>query len=71
LTKSQEILIINLKEFLRKQIVEALKNNVKEIKIIIPNSESESDVIDVESELKRWRNSKGCYSLNPDRSISG
>jgi len=71
LAKSQEIIIIDLREFLKKQITEALKKDAKEIKIIISNSELDSDIIDVEKELKRWSNSKGYYSSNPENSNSG
>ncbi|MFW9936456.1 MAG: hypothetical protein ACFFD5_02325 [Candidatus Thorarchaeota archaeon] len=71
MAKSQEIIIIDLKELLKQQINEAFKKGAKEIKIVINNSELDSDVIDVEKELKRRRNSMGYFSINPENSNSG
>ncbi|MFX0058326.1 MAG: hypothetical protein ACFE85_13365 [Candidatus Hodarchaeota archaeon] len=67
MTESQEIIIIDLKKLIKQQITEALNKDAKEIKIIISDSELDLDIIDIEREQKRWRNSMGYYSLNPGK----
>ena len=67
MVESKKIVEIELDLSLSEALKENLIEEPKQAPIQIPFAEEESGLVDKERILKKWKESKGNYYLNPDK----